>query len=78
MEFHHLIVRRGDLMGLDILLRSFNVKDEFKASLTDAVTDYDILVMFAVLAHPKSVGNIQLKSNSAQDPPLINADYLSD
>ncbi|TMW51707.1 hypothetical protein DOY81_003199 [Sarcophaga bullata] len=35
------------------------------------------MVMLAVLAHPKSVGNIQLKSNSAQDPPLINADYLS-
>ena len=77
MEFHHIIIRRGDLMGLDIFLRGLNIKDEFRAHLTDAVNDYDILAMFAVLSHPKSVGNIQLKSNSAQDPPLINADYLS-
>lgn len=77
IELHHLIIRRGDLLGLDQLIGGFNVKDELKAELLNTVKDYDILVMFAILAHPKSVGNLQLKSNSPQDPPLIKADYLS-
>ncbi|XP_065363241.1 glucose dehydrogenase [FAD, quinone]-like [Calliphora vicina] len=77
MEFHHIMLRRGDIMGLDILLNGFKVKDELRPFFRDTVEKFDMMTIFAVLAHPKSMGDITLKSTSPQDPPIINANYLS-
>lgn len=77
MEFHHFINRRGDIFGLNMMLDGFRLKDEFRPFLIQNNENYDTLVIFALLAHPKSVGDLSLNSSSPQDPPVINANYLS-
>ncbi|XP_065363242.1 glucose dehydrogenase [FAD, quinone]-like [Calliphora vicina] len=56
---------------------AFKVNDELRPYFRDTVEKFDMMAIFAVLAHPKSVGDITLKSTSPQDPPIINANYLS-
>ncbi|XP_037814919.1 glucose dehydrogenase [FAD, quinone]-like [Lucilia sericata] len=77
MEFHHIMIRRGDIIGLDTLLNGFRVKEQLRPFFRENVQNFDVLTMFAVLAHPKSLGNITLKSSSPLEPPIINANYLS-
>ncbi|KAM7347184.1 fezzik [Cochliomyia hominivorax] len=78
IEFHHLIIRRGDLMGMEILLNGFNVKEEFKPYFRETLQNNDILIFFTNLAHPKSLGDLKLKSTCPNDPPIINAGYMSE
>ncbi|KAM7349691.1 glucose dehydrogenase [FAD, quinone]-like [Cochliomyia hominivorax] len=77
IQFHHLIQRRGNVMGLDLLLNGFNIKDEFKPFLKETIKNFDMMNIFVILSHPKSLGNIKLKSSSPLDPPIINANYLT-
>ncbi|KNC26961.1 Glucose dehydrogenase [FAD, quinone] [Lucilia cuprina] len=77
IEFHHLIFRRGDAMGLELFLNGLNVKDEFKTYLRETIQDNELLIFFTNLAHPKSKGDIKLKSSSPHEVPIINADYMS-
>ncbi|KAM7347183.1 glucose dehydrogenase [FAD, quinone]-like [Cochliomyia hominivorax] len=77
IEMHHFIQRRGDFLALDLFLNGFKTKPEFKSFLRENIANYDILAMFVVLAHPKSLGDLTLKSTSPQDPPIINANYLT-
>lgn len=78
IEFHHFITRRGDVMGLDILLNGFNTKDDYKTFLRETIQNYDLLTIFVLLSHPKSKGDLNLKSTSPHDPPIINANYLTE
>ncbi|XP_037814917.1 glucose dehydrogenase [FAD, quinone]-like [Lucilia sericata] len=77
MQFHHFITRRGDNMALNIIFNGFKIKEEFRPTFRATVENYDLLTMFAILAHPKSVGDLTLKSSSSQEPPIINANYFS-
>ncbi|XP_065364081.1 glucose dehydrogenase [FAD, quinone]-like [Calliphora vicina] len=77
MQFFHIITRRGDSNGLDILLNGFKVKDDLRPYFRENIENFDMMTIFSVLAHPKSVGDITLKSSTPQDPPIINANYLS-
>ncbi|KAM7347186.1 glucose dehydrogenase [FAD, quinone]-like [Cochliomyia hominivorax] len=74
---HHFIQRRGDMLSLDVLLRNFNLRAEYRSFLKENIENFDILTIFLVLAHPKSLGDISLKSASAHDPPIIKANYLT-
>ncbi|XP_037814904.1 glucose dehydrogenase [FAD, quinone]-like [Lucilia sericata] len=77
MEFHHFITRRGDVNGFDLLLNGFKVKSQFRPFFRESIENYDLLTIFAVLSHPKSWGDLTLKSSSPQDPPIIRANYLT-
>ncbi|XP_065365220.1 glucose dehydrogenase [FAD, quinone]-like [Calliphora vicina] len=77
IEFHNLILRRGDAMGLEIFLNGLNVKEELRPQLRETIQNHELLIFFTNLAHPKSMGDIKLKSSSPKDAPLINADYMS-
>ncbi|XP_065363235.1 glucose dehydrogenase [FAD, quinone]-like [Calliphora vicina] len=77
MQFHHFITRRGDTMGLNILFNGFKIKDELRPCFRDTVENYDLMTVFAILAHPKSAGDLTLKSSTPQDPPIINANYFT-
>ncbi|KAM7347816.1 glucose dehydrogenase [FAD, quinone]-like [Cochliomyia hominivorax] len=78
MEFHHFIARRGDPIGLDVMLNGFNIKEEFLLYLKEVIESHDILLFFTNLAHPKSSGDIKLKTACPHDPPIINAGYMSE
>ncbi|XP_070535711.1 choline dehydrogenase, mitochondrial-like [Ptychodera flava] len=60
-----------------------NIRDEFDETLEYGVSDEKIatkegLCIFAALLHPKSIGNLKLKSKNPLDKPLIDPRYLED
>ncbi|KAM7347188.1 glucose dehydrogenase [FAD, quinone]-like [Cochliomyia hominivorax] len=78
IQLHNFITRRGDTLGMNILLNGFKIKDEYRPIFLESIENYDLLTMFVILAHPKSVGDITLKSSLPHDPPIINANYFAD
>ena len=77
VEMHHFIIRRGDMLGLETYLNGVHTRQDLRAYFKDIVNNYDMLGICVLIGHPKSRGNIQLKSESPLQPPIINGNYLS-
>jgi len=64
------------------LLRQANWKRNVGVQVWEAIhgnaPSREGFTIFPVLLHPRSKGNIRLKSKNPDDPPLINPNYLSE
>ncbi|GBO99212.1 Glucose dehydrogenase [Eumeta japonica] len=55
LQDHMVIQIRGNTVELDFILNGFNVKQELRAKFKETINEFDVLIIFTVLAHPKSV-----------------------
>ncbi|XP_061391345.1 glucose dehydrogenase [FAD, quinone]-like [Musca vetustissima] len=78
VEIHHILVRRGNRDGLRTLLNGFTVKREFQEHIFGELEKYTILMKFVVQSHPRSRGQLKVRSKSPADPPIIESGYLQD
>ncbi|XP_073831462.1 glucose dehydrogenase [FAD, quinone]-like [Musca autumnalis] len=78
LEIHHILLRRGNRNGMLTLLNGLTVKKELQAHLLRELESYTILAKFVVQSHPKSRGNLKLRTSSYQDPPIIESGYLKE
>ncbi|XP_014090143.2 glucose dehydrogenase [FAD, quinone] isoform X1 [Bactrocera oleae] len=78
ISIHHYFYRRGNLAGLHLFLNGPNFNDVFKSTLLKALETADILIMLNILSHPKSTGQIRLRSTDYKDPPKLTPNYFSE
>ncbi|XP_075155818.1 glucose dehydrogenase [FAD, quinone]-like [Haematobia irritans] len=76
IEMHHLSFSRGNLLGIDIFLNGLEAKEEYKQYIRHEVENYDVVVVFILVSHPKSRGHIKIKSSSIEDLPIIDSAYF--
>lgn len=58
--------------------KNFGLTNETLKAMTKNVKNNSTFTIYLVCLHPKSVGNVTLKSNSPFDYPLINSNFLED
>lgn len=78
LQLLHASIRRGNLMGIDLLTKGMETKQEFREFLRMQVENYDVIGVLVLVSQPKSRGNIKLKSSSVADPPIIDSGYLKE
>uniref|UniRef100_A0A1I8PFI0 Glucose-methanol-choline oxidoreductase N-terminal domain-containing protein n=1 Tax=Stomoxys calcitrans TaxID=35570 RepID=A0A1I8PFI0_STOCA len=76
LQIHNVFLRRGNLMGTDMLLRSYNIKDEYHKFLVQQVVDFDVVLFAITILQPQSKGSVKISTSSFADPPIIDAAYL--
>ncbi|XP_075155817.1 glucose dehydrogenase [FAD, quinone]-like [Haematobia irritans] len=76
IEMHHLSFRRGNSLAMNLYLKCLGAKEEYKEFLLKQVEEHDIIGVHIIASHPKSRGNIRLKSSHHQEAPTINSGYF--
>ncbi|XP_073835210.1 glucose dehydrogenase [FAD, quinone]-like [Musca autumnalis] len=78
VEMHHLSFRRGNSLGMELLLNGFSMKDEFKQVIMNEIENYDLVAVFVLVSHPESRGSVKLTSSSHDQAPRIDSGYYDD
>lgn len=71
-------IKSGSLLPALICSQVFEWNDEICIAMANSTTHRDILFTLISFLHPKSRGTVQLKTNNADNGPMINAGYFSD
>ncbi|XP_073831461.1 glucose dehydrogenase [FAD, quinone]-like [Musca autumnalis] len=78
LEIHHNLLRRGNRNGMLTLLNGLTVKKEFQAYLLKELESHTIVPKLVLQSHPKSRGNLKVRTSSYKDPPIIESGYLKE
>lgn len=78
IEFHHFLSRRGDMLAIESQLNGLHIAPELWPFFKEILKQRDVITILVLLSHPKGAGNMQLRSKSPKDPPIINGNYLSE
>ncbi|XP_049311633.1 glucose dehydrogenase [FAD, quinone] [Bactrocera dorsalis] len=78
ISVHHYFYRRGNFAELQLLLNGPDFNDVFKNTLLKALETADILIVLNILSHPKSKGQIRLRSTDYKDTPKLIPNYFSE
>ncbi|XP_037954410.1 glucose dehydrogenase [FAD, quinone]-like [Teleopsis dalmanni] len=76
IEMHQLFFRCQDHDGLRIFLEGMSYNDEVSRNLHNVIKTAHVMVVLTSIAHPKSVGQLKLRSRNFQDHPIIIANIL--
>lgn len=77
-DVEFLLIPHGMNIGYEALKREFNVRKELYDSIWSADEGKSGCSILIVLPHPKSTGNVKLRSKDPLHYPLINGGYLTD
>ncbi|XP_073828372.1 glucose dehydrogenase [FAD, quinone]-like [Musca autumnalis] len=77
MHSYLVAMKKGSFQQLDASTQISGMKNEYKEYLRQQLEKYDLLIVYILLAQPKSRGSLKLRSQSYKDPPIIDAGYFS-
>uniref|UniRef100_A0A6V7K9M6 Glucose-methanol-choline oxidoreductase N-terminal domain-containing protein n=1 Tax=Bracon brevicornis TaxID=1563983 RepID=A0A6V7K9M6_9HYME len=78
MQFHHIYISRGSTYKVLTMNEALGFSEELTAAFVESNMKNDIIHMAPTLIHPKSHGEIKLRSASPTDPVKIFANYLKE
>ncbi|XP_037954406.1 glucose dehydrogenase [FAD, quinone]-like [Teleopsis dalmanni] len=77
-NIHHVIFRRHDYNRLNGFLKGMSFGEVASAHLLKALKTSHIMMALIVLSHPKSLGQVKLRSAKHEDDPQIITHFLED
>ncbi|RVE50265.1 hypothetical protein evm_005100 [Chilo suppressalis] len=78
IQYHHLYFSKNDKFIMRSYLDSYGYNDEIIKSIEQSNKKSDLLGIYPTLLHPKSKGEILLKSSNISTRPIIITNYFDD